>query len=438
MALNTTLIPVVAKDGSGLYLNRYFIQLFNRFYNDLMLEHQFDGIMIHFAEESRESLQSFAKEVSERHLNCQENSKNSNNYPVFNNNECRKDYKFSILPDKFSKHFQKLKPPEETEHHKTVDNQKWENKKQVDNQKLENKKPVENEKWENKEQVENEKLENKVQVENEKLENIKQEANQSFENIKQVEKKELLEETVFKKETIEALDNSLAAKMESSNSNDDINCPFECSFSTNSADEMYAHFCIKHMKEKKGDDRITAKRFMKGLKKIISEDCVFHCENTYGDLKGHYEKKHVDIASVTCHHCNKKFASVKNMETHLNELKLERKYSCEICGHVSKREVNLQSHINIVHNKSPLRCNLCERDFYLHVSKHHIFMRKHIAIVHEKKRPYACEICGKKMAQYNNLDDHRIKVHGQKKMPISAYRDMIKSGHYKFLIDIEV
>ena len=51
------------------------------------------------------------------------------------------------------------------------------------------------------------------------------------------------------------------------------------------------------------------------------------------------------------------------METHLNELKLERKYSCEICGHVSKREVNLQSHINIVHNKSPLRCNLCERMF---------------------------------------------------------------------------
>ena len=49
-----------------------------------------------------------------------------------------------------------------------------------------------------------------------------------------------------------------------------------------------------------------------------------------------------------------------------------------------------------------------------------------------------CEICGLKMSQYFILDDHKKKVHGEKKIKIiiDAYRNMIKSGKYEFLKNI--
>ena len=47
-----------------------------------------------------------------------------------------------------------------------------------------------------------------------------------------------------------------------------------------------------------------------------------------------------------------------------------------------------------------------------------------------------CEICGLKMSQYFILDDRKKKVHGEKKISIDAYRNMIKSGKYEFLKDI--
>ena len=51
-------------------------------------------------------------------------------------------------------------------------------------------------------------------------------------------------------------------------------CPFECSQSSNSADEMFAHICINHRLEKRGIFRISTIRFLKNLEMKVSKKCV--------------------------------------------------------------------------------------------------------------------------------------------------------------------
>ena len=79
---------------------------------------------------------------------------------------------------------------------------------------------------------------------------------------------------------------------------------------------------------------------------------------------------------------------------------------------------------------------ICEKVFYWHETRRELLLKEHIAIVHEGSKPFVCEICGTKMSKYTNLDDHRIKVHGGKKVPIATYREMIESGKYKYLVDL--
>ena len=126
------------------------------------------------------------------------------------------------------------------------------------------------------------------------------------------------------------------------------------------------------------------------------------------------------------------------MKGHLKNLNLKRTLSCEICGDMFKRKSSLNRHINGVHDPVAVHCPQCKKVFNWDKNSSHRLLEKHIRVVHEGSKPFVCELCGIKMAMYNNLDDHRIKVHGEKKLPIDAYRNMIKTGKYEFLKDIPI
>ena len=51
------------------------------------------------------------------------------------------------------------------------------------------------------------------------------------------------------------------------------------------------------------------------------------------------------------------------------------------------------------------------------------------------ERPWQafCDKCGTKMANFHNLMDHRIKMHGDKKTNFNDYKKMIRSGQHPFL-----
>lgn len=162
---------------------------------------------------------------------------------------------------------------------------------------------------------------------------------------------------------------------------------------------------------------------------------MFQCKHQhFKNLRWHYEKVHAK-SSETCSHCNKKFADLKG---HLKFLNLKKTFSCEICGDLFKQKASLNRHKNVVHNFNtvPVDCPQCKKVFNWDKGESDRLLEQHIRLVHEGSKLFACEICGVKMSQYFNLDDHRKKVHGEKKIPIDAYRNMIKSGKYEFLKDI--
>jgi len=218
-------------------------------------------------------------------------------------------------------------------------------------------------------------------------------------------------------------------------------CPFgEDSYTTTIPDEMYAHISINHKLEKgrPSSHKMTATHFLlKNLSHRVSKQC-FLCTGTnfeYKDrqkLREHYQICHSAAKEYeVCTHCDRRMLK-RSLKKHLNDLKAE-KTSCEICGQMYT-PVNLVKHKRIVHSdKEAVQCPTCEKVFYWSEEKKERGLKEHIQSVHERFKPFACEICGKKMAKYNNLDEHRIKVHGSKKMSIGTYREMIESGNYKFL-----
>ena len=83
-----------------------------------------------------------------------------------------------------------------------------------------------------------------------------------------------------------------------------------------------------------------------------------------------------------------------------------------------------------VHGEKRIKCVVdgCPRKFTLKTE-----LNKHIRIVHKKEKPFFCDKCGIKMAQFINLKDHRIKVHRQDKITYKDYKEMIRSGQHQFL-----
>jgi len=216
-------------------------------------------------------------------------------------------------------------------------------------------------------------------------------------------------------------------------SNDDL-------FTTRIPDEMFAHICMNHKKEKSGRPslQVPSNAFLlKNLVERISKKC-FLCKNInfeyrdHQNLREHYHNFHAaEREYVICSHCDKKMLK-RTLKLHLNNLNSEKR-SCEICNKMYT-PVNLVRHKSAVHaDRVAVQCPTCEKVFYWSENKKERLLKEHMQSVHERYRPFVCEICGKKMAKFTNLDDHRINIHGSKKMSIGAYREMIESGNYEFL-----
>ena len=219
-----------------------------------------------------------------------------------------------------------------------------------------------------------------------------------------------------------------------------IQCPFECSYSTKIQDEMFAHLIINHKADIQSNFRIRITRFLQKLKLNISKTCIFSCENpnftVIQSLQRHYENFHSDNSnSKICSHCDQKFV---DLEKHLKSVNLKRTFGCEICGKMFKRKEDLKMHFDSVHNAVAIQCPHCKKVFNWDEKRSKILLKQHIKTVHEGFKPFACDICGIKMSRFANLADHRIKVHGEKKLPMGEYKNMIKSGKYEFLKDVPI
>ena len=221
----------------------------------------------------------------------------------------------------------------------------------------------------------------------------------------------------------------------------DMQCPFDCPEPAHvwTADSLYAHLQVGHRARVDNNDIMTVKRLLGKLKSEISGKCIF-CnfydkkggrEETISRLKQHYRHKHIEKPG-TCYHCGKVYGNEKILKEHQSKLNAEGDI-CQQCGKSFKRgRGKLQQHIIVVHEERKFRCEVknCNKLFAKRLP-----LERHIKVVHEKNKPWICDKCGTKMAQFDNLRMHRYKVHGYKYESVQEYRSQVEAGKHPFSSD---
>ena len=168
------------------------------------------------------------------------------------------------------------------------------------------------------------------------------------------------------------------------------------------------------------------------MKKICDKvsECIYGCDiSTIKDwwaLRSHYHLLHTGNP-VICDHCGKEFRNQTSLKAH-KDYAFRTRQTCEYCGK-NVPEKQIKEHIYRVHRKESFqfKCEECDLKVY---SKP--VLETHVNVVHRKLKPYVCDICGTKMAIFYNLNDHRLKVHGERFSTYKAYKNLVASGGHKF------
>lgn len=173
----------------------------------------------------------------------------------------------------------------------------------------------------------------------------------------------------------------------------------------------------------------------------ITYECFLCHKNTFfskRSLKLHFnrfhkEKKNLDNGANICEYCQKSFANVYIMKSHISEIHLKKQqFKCKECGKAFNRLSNLQWHELIHQNQLPCKCKVCGKSFRtlsglnLHKRTHtglyssccsalssgfyHIFS---CFFFRTGEKPYKCDICNAKSYAYNtDLKRHKRSAHG--------------------------
>lgn len=162
--------------------------------------------------------------------------------------------------------------------------------------------------------------------------------------------------------------------------------------------------------------RLSNKCVTKTKIESITYEC-FLCHKgnffTIRSLKIHFNRLHnsrkqKDNAANVCQYCNKRFANIYILKSHINQIHLEcQRFVCEDCGKVFNRQSNLQWHQLIHQNQLPCECKICGKSFRT-LSGLNLHKRTHTG-----EKPYKCDICNNKSYAYNtDLKRHKRSAHG--------------------------
>merc|ERR1712126_87351 len=240
---------------------------------------------------------------------------------------------------------------------------------------------------------------------------------------------------------------------ENSKTSNELKCPFNCEKASDNwtEDTIFAHIYTDHHKDVVSNYQLSTERFIKNLYQKISLKCSFNSDCNFSinkerrkgytnymqsinELKKHYYYVHVEDPKI-CDNCGKEFKNELNLKGHLRKscninFKDEQ---CQDCGKILKGSHNLNRHIRNFHLKKNQKiCTKCDKVLYCSQA-----LKQHISNIHEKLKSWVCDVCGTKMAQFCNLNDHRLKVHGAKFPSRMNYRSIISSGKHPFIKSTE-
>ena len=138
------------------------------------------------------------------------------------------------------------------------------------------------------------------------------------------------------------------------------------------------------------------------------------CQESFAlmtEFKGHMTSSHADTRDLRCSECFKLFPSSADLEQHRS---LEHRLECEICNKSFARLGFLQTHVEIHNGPSLYNCRFCSSGFDNEYS-----YKQHVKI-HPKynrvRKTHPCPVCGDSFMDSNDLmahyqtEDHRDKV----------------------------
>lgn len=216
-----------------------------------------------------------------------------------------------------------------------------------------------------------------------------------------------------------------------------LNCPFKCNEVPDSnwtVDTLFAHIFSRHRSEVKNNFFVSINTFIDKLSsELSSKNCAFKCEksrNSYADLRAlriHYYRCHADDP-VICSKCGESFLNSLTYSDHKMLCHLDKK-TCDLCNN-GKIYKNIRVHMKAVHGEKKFECKVegCKIKFLTPGDR-----ERHVKVVHKKEKPFVCDKCGLRMAQFFNLKEHRIKVHGKGILTFKDYKEMIRSGNHTFV-----
>jgi len=168
-------------------------------------------------------------------------------------------------------------------------------------------------------------------------------------------------------------------------------------------------------------------------------------------LKRHVERKHLNVKSKQCPHCDLKFYETRDLNRHVDAIHLRMRTICPVQG-CGKPVVRLDQHMKIVHSDKPkdventtnhvckqcgtrfgriydlsrhqdsvhkgqknFSCDKCDKRFFdkRDLKRHHDAVHLHI----KQSKVYSCSICSAKFRLKKMLDAHRLSSHGDQNRP---------------------
>ena len=224
---------------------------------------------------------------------------------------------------------------------------------------------------------------------------------------------------------------------ENRNVDDDLmlECPFKCQDVPDSKwtpDLLFAHVFSKHDDDVKNNFYVSIDTFIDRLMlKLSGKQCAFNCKTGYvysdlTSLKFHYYRCHAEDP-VICSNCGDSFKNPMIYKSHTRDCHVLKK-DCDLCGD-GKTYKYIRMHMKHCHGEKKIKCQVegCSVSLLTNTE-----LKNHTRIVHKKEKPFPCDKCGIKMAQFFNLKDHRIKVHREGNLTFKEYKQMIKAGQHQF------
>ncbi|XP_055611726.1 zinc finger protein 25-like [Uranotaenia lowii] len=131
------------------------------------------------------------------------------------------------------------------------------------------------------------------------------------------------------------------------------------------------------------------------------------------EMKRHQANAHSTERPFACQICGKRFATNKNLLSHMLMHNNERNFECDICHETFKTKSVLKGHFERHSDERKFGCNLCGKALKTKSS-----LRVHIKR-HTNERKFECEGCGKRFKTKACLGNHRRVTSCR---PVSAFQ----------------